>query len=152
MTGIPSEAPKSISSAAEALLKLGEGRPELAEKLASLLAVVADEATRTSRFANALTTALSPQHAPAEQPKRTGRRKPGILDPFAIYSDAGEGELRRQLAALDLNQLRDIVAENGMDHDRLAMKWKDPRRVIDRIVDKVSARLAKGSAFRTSAQ
>lgn len=38
-----------------------------------------------------------------------------------------------------------------MDHDRLAMKWKDPTRVIDRIVERVVARAAKGSAFRNSA-
>jgi hypothetical protein len=28
------------------------------------------------------------------------------------------------------------------------MKWKDPTRVIDRIVERVVGRLAKGSAFR----
>lgn len=36
----------------------------------------------------------------------------------------------------------------GEDNDRLAMKWKDEQRVIDRIVDRVTARSAKGSAFR----
>jgi hypothetical protein len=44
--------------------------------------------------------------------------------------------------------LRDIVAEHGMDNDRLAMKWKDSARVIDRIVERVASRLAKGPAFR----
>ncbi|GAB3269394.1 hypothetical protein GCM10027449_03650 [Sinomonas notoginsengisoli] len=51
---------------------------------------------------------------------------------------------------MDLEHLRDIVAEHGMDHDRLAMKWKDPNRVIERIVDKVAARATKGSAFRST--
>ncbi|MFG2683889.1 hypothetical protein ACGFYH_34245, partial [Streptomyces sp. NPDC048392] len=49
---------------------------------------------------------------------------------------------------LTLEQLRDIIAEHGMDHDRLAMKWKDPQRVIDRIVERVESRTAKGAAFR----
>ena len=35
-----------------------------------------------------------------------------------------------------------------MDHDRLAMKWKDQERVIGRIVERVMARASKGSAFR----
>jgi hypothetical protein len=35
-----------------------------------------------------------------------------------------------------------------MDHDRQAMKWKDPARVIDRITERVGVRAAKGSAFR----
>jgi hypothetical protein len=43
-----------------------------------------------------------------------------------------------------LEQLRDIVAEHGMDNERLAMKWKDPQRVIDRIVDRVASRAVRG--------
>jgi hypothetical protein len=37
-----------------------------------------------------------------------------------------------------------------MDHDRLAMKWKDPERVIGRIVERVGVRSAKGSAGTSS--
>ncbi|MCV7120524.1 hypothetical protein H7I93_25845 [Mycobacterium nebraskense] len=86
------------------------------------------------------------------KPKRTGRRDPGPIDPFAVYGEVGEDGLRRQLCELELEQLRNIVAEHGMDHDRLAMKWKDPGRVIDRIVEKVSARAVKGSAFRSGTE
>jgi hypothetical protein len=57
--------------------------------------------------------------------------------------------LRNRLGSLDLEQLRDILAEHRLDHDRLAMKWKDPARVIDRIVERVAARASKGSAFRS---
>lgn len=52
------------------------------------------------------------------------------------------------MTTLSLDQLRDIIAEHGMDNDRLAMKWKDPARVIDRILERVSSRSEKGSAFR----
>jgi len=65
-----------------------------------------------------------------------------------VYEQEGEGELRRRLADLELEQLRDIIAEHGMDNDRLAMKWKDVNRVIDRIVSRVVDRAAKGDAFR----
>jgi hypothetical protein len=70
------------------------------------------------------------------------------LDPFALYANGGEDGLRTRLEALDLEQLRDIIAEHGMDHDRLAMKWKDQARVVERIVERVGTRSAKGSAFR----
>ncbi len=76
------------------------------------------------------------------------RRKPGVIDPFAVFADSGESGLEERLMTLDLEQLRDIVAEHGMDHDRLAMKWKDRQRVITRVVERVAARTAKGSAFR----
>lgn len=111
-----------------------------------MVAVVA-EAGRSARFANALEAALN-RTGERTTPKRTGRRAKGPFDPFAVYAETGEDGLRKRLGTLGLEQLRDIVAEHGMDHDRLAMKWKDTGRVIDRIVEKVAARTAKGSAFR----
>lgn len=139
---------KSAQAVSDALLVLGESRPELAATLSNLIVAIANEATRTPRFANALQTSLSPSSAELPKARRTGRRSPGVIDPFAIYNDADEQGLRERLSALDLEQLRDIVAEHGMDHDRLAMKWKDHQRVISRIVEKVVSRTSKGSAFR----
>lgn len=88
-------------------------------------------------------------------PRGDLRADRGVLRRWGRYAAAvtrweritGRG-LRERLATLDLEALRDIVAEHGMDHDRLAMKWKDNGRVIDRIVEKVATRTAKGSAFR----
>lgn len=144
-----------VQRAGNALLNLATASdPLLAARIARLVQVVASEATRTQRFARALTRALDDsvraQDGPTERDvtRRSNRRAPGALDPFAIYSEGGETSLRQRLAALDLEQLRDIVAEHGMDHDRLAMKWKDSERVLTRIVERVIARVAKGSAFR----
>lgn len=125
----------------------------MAIRLSKVFAVIATEASRGPRFANALSKALrEPQKrtSPGASKARraSNRRNPGPLDPFAIYAEGQESLLRERLIALDLEALRDIVAEHGMDNDRLAMKWKDPERVIDRIVDRVVDRSAKGSAFR----
>jgi hypothetical protein len=138
----------AVRAAGDALLHLARIRPELAIPLVRFTTAVAEEASRSTRFANALRGAIATGGEEPPATKRTGRRAPGVLDPFAVYSEGGEPELRQQLGALDLEQLRDIVAEHGMDHDRLAMKWKDAGRVIDRIVEKVATRAAKGSAFR----
>lgn len=136
----------------DAVLALGATRPELAVSIAALTTSVVAEAARTPRLANAmqaaLTQAVEPAPAGQSRARRPARRAPGPIDPFAVYAEGGEPGLREELLALDLEQLRDIVAQHGMDHDRLAMKWKDPSRVIDRIVDKVTSRVAKGSAFR----
>ena len=139
-----------------ALLALHAADPDLARRLARLSEVVLAEASKTQRFARALKRAI--EGPKGEQSvrtdsgggRRTGRRNPGVLDPFSIYAESGELGLRERLQTLDLDQLRDVVAEHGMDHDRLAMKWKDPQRVMDRIVERVSARAAKGDAFRSS--
>lgn len=143
-----------VQSAGDALLGLATaGESLLASRLAHLVQVVAAEAARTQRFARALSKALDETSSGAasgrgNNTRRSNRRDSGVIDPFVIFAKEGETGLREQLALLSLEQLRDIIAEHGMDHDRLAMKWKDSRRVIDRIVDRVAARAAKGSAFR----
>jgi hypothetical protein len=55
--------------------------------------------------------------------------------------------LREHLEACNVEQLKDIIAANGMDHDRLALKWKNPQRLIERIVETVIARSQKGDVF-----
>src|SRR5690349_21150350 len=55
--------------------------------------------------------------------RRSARRADPVLDPFQIYRQDPR-HLVGRLEALDLEQLRDIVAHYGMDPRRLAMKWK----------------------------
>ena len=63
------------------------------------------------------------------------------LDPYAK-------RFLDRLAALNLEQLRDVVAEYGMDPNKLVMKWKDRERVVDHIVTTSASRARKGDAFR----
>ena len=79
--------------------------------------------------------------------RRANRRPPAVLDPVALAAQ-GEERLRAELAALTLDQLKDIVADYGMDRDRLAMRWRTTSRVIDRIVEVAIGRAHKGDAFR----
>ncbi|MFF0572820.1 hypothetical protein [Streptosporangium saharense] len=142
------------AAAARALSELAERDPELAGQLARLISVIAVEAGRSTRISKALRTAMDlgtgqEDSNAASRVRRPHRRTPGVLDPFAIYADSGEQGLREELTKLNLEQLRDIIAEHQMDHDRLAMKWKDTARVIDRITERVAVRAAKGSAFRS---
>lgn len=125
--------------------------PELASALTRAFTAVAAEASRTPRFANALIAAFREsvdQPGANVKPKRANRRPPGPFDPFEVFAEDKVAGLRRRLQDLELEQLRDIIAEHRMDNDRLAMKWKDVDRVIDRIIDRVAARAEKGSAFR----
>lgn len=79
---------------------------------------------------------------------RRHRRPPGVVNPTEAIS-RGEGALRADLDRLDNEQLKDIIAEHGMDTRKLAMKWKDRQRLIDLIVGFTHDRLAKGAVFRT---
>ena len=143
-----------VQSLSDALVGVAARDPELAVRLSRVFTAVAVEASRGPRFANALSKALrEPEAATSTRAsastKRAGnRRNPGPFDPFAVYAEGQEALLRQRLDGVDLEGLRDILAEHGMDNDRLAMKWKDPKRVVDRIVERVADRSAKGSAFR----
>jgi hypothetical protein len=124
-----------------------------------LVRVVLEEAERNPDFEAALNNALNPtipqrkvaneieanEHGEAKRGKN--RRAPAKLDPVQVVRD-GEPALRSALEELSLDQLRDIVAEYGMDPSRLVMKWVATERVIDRIVEMSIARAHKGSAFR----
>jgi hypothetical protein len=130
--------------------------------LTALVREVADEADRNPAFRERVEQALgvfSPSaqtkstHKTAprtEEPKRpSNRRAPAALDPVQLARQ-GEDVLRAALGKLDIEQLRDVVADYGMDTGKLVIKWRTPDRIIDRIVEVSRQRAHKGSAFRDS--
>lgn len=133
----------------------------LRDTLTRLMRVVIEEAERNPDFEAALNDALgstpskrkpSKAEAPGqvedgEAKRGKNRRAPGALDPVQVVR-GGELALRSALDKLSLEQLRDIVAEYGMDPGRLVMKWNTRERVIDRIIEISITRAHKGSAFR----
>jgi hypothetical protein len=144
----------------------------LSKALAGLTAVIAEEALRNAEFRSRLnevladdvgrTKVVAPRKAPVTPaaraskgafakatPKRR-RRAPGPWDPYDVYAEVGEAGLRDRLSQVELEQLRDIVAEHGMNTDGLAMRWTKVDRVVGRIVERVVDRAAKGDAFRSA--
>ncbi len=126
-------------------------------KLLELARVVAEEAERDPKFAQKLGEILGleqsqrdKQGTKSDHPKN--RRAAAAFDPVAVLRDRDDHELRLRLSELDLEQLRDIVAQYGMDHGKLVMKWKTHKRVVDRIVEISTNRAQKGDAFRLDVQ
>lgn len=134
----------------------------LRHTLNRLMRVVIEEAECNPDFEAALIDALvgaAAKHRPSKVDAAIGqddygdakrgknRRAPAALDPIQVVRD-GEQTLRSALEKLSLEQLRDIVAEYGMDTGRLVMKWATPERVINRVVEMSVARAHKGNAFR----
>lgn len=87
---------------------------------------------------------------PANPPRR--RRQPSVLNPYEVAASDGVQGLREQLQKLDVEQLKDIVAEYGMNNDRRAMGWTDPGRFVERIMEKTDFGATQGQAFRTGSQ
>ena len=117
--------------------------------LKRVLEAVTAEAGRNPAFASSLEKALEvTPELERNLPKRPHRRSPGVIDPFSVFADAGEEGVRRSLSQLSIEQLKDVVAEHGMDRSTLAMKWKTSDRFVDLILETVATRSRKGDAFR----
>lgn len=126
-------------------------------KLLELARAVADKAERDPEFAQVLgeILGLEPSRRDKKETKDDrprNRRTPAPFDPVAVLREHGDQELRSCLSALDLEQLKDIVAQYGMDPGKLVMKWKTQERVADRIVELSTKRAQKGDAFREEAR
>lgn len=129
----------------------------LRRTLSALVQEIVDEADRNEDFRSRIERALTLDRPPSaktilpagETKRKGGRRAPAVLDPIELARQ-GESTLRARLADVDLEQLRDIVAEYGMDPGKLVMKWKDENRIINRIVEISLGRATKGDAFRTN--
>lgn len=123
------------------------------KKLQAFFQAVIDEARSNEAFARKITDALygeSDTTTPAEMTdtkKRTNRRDPAVLDPVQMMMN-GDDSLKERLEALSIKELKDIIAEHGMDSSRLALKWKDKNRLISLILDTADRRASKGDAFR----
>lgn len=146
--------PAGAGRAAEQLRAAGEHA--LVEQLTALAEAVLTEAARSPRFRDRLRQALaspaptgSESHlAGSRQVGRRPQRQPPVLDPHRVLADDGPAALREQLQVLDLNQLRDIAAAHRMNEDGLALKWKTPHKLVDRILERTQSRATKGDEFR----
>ena len=164
----PAASPRNHAAAAIEQLAATDGA--LSNVIAGLTAVIAEEAVQNAEFRAQLNKVLAnelgpltgvasrrnpvtpeaPQGAAAAARPKKGRRAPGPWNPYDVYAEVGETGLRDRLSQLELEQLRDIIAEHGMNTDGLAMRWKKASRAVDRIVERVVDRAAKGDAFRSA--
>lgn len=117
----------------------------MSSALKRIFKVIEEEVTRNREFAEKLEAAIK---SPALQKGRVKRQK-AAFDPLEVFESGGENRLLETLQPLDIEQLRDIVAEFGMDAARLAMKWTSKDRLIKHIATTAASRAKKGDAFRT---
>lgn len=126
---------------------------KLEERLRALFGAIADEAARNAQFARRLAAALEPDSVigPAQRvaEQRKGKRSPAIVDPIALFRES-PALLRSRLEELDLEQLRDVLSDYGMDPGRLVAKWKKKERVIEHIAQMATQRARKGDAFSSN--
>ncbi len=123
----------------------------LKKTLNDLVRAIVEETEKNSEFSKRIEEALGlKEKAPKPVGSRaTHRRAPSVLDPVEL-ARRGEPTLRASLAQLNLEQLKDIVADYGMDPGKLVLKWKTTDRIINRIVEVSIGRAKKGEGFLSS--
>lgn len=123
------------------------------KKLRALFKVVIDEAESNEEFAKKIVNALYENieigvlRTELNTKRGANRRDPAVLDPVQMVMD-GDDSLKERLEGLTSKELKDIIADYGMDSSKLAMKWKDKERLINLILDTATRRASKGDAFR----
>jgi hypothetical protein len=153
-----------IQETSGALFQLDAKHPRAAAILAGLTKVIAAEAVRSPRFAQELTevfaladAGLTATQVPVPTPRKRAVasaarkkvvREPGAFDPFAVLRDNGEKVLVEKLAALDIEGLRDIIAEQELDTRKETGRKRKPEVLVAWIVERVNALASKGSVFK----
>ncbi len=110
--------------------------------------IIADEISSNSEFAQKIGNALY-CNGTLDKPKQKNRRNPAKIDPFSFF-EQGESILLEELAKLSIDELKDVIAANGMDTSKLAMKWKDRSRLEKHIIEATKRKSARGDAFWNS--
>lgn len=132
---------KKLIKFTEIVLNAAERDPDFKQRLCDIFGVEKPE----KKDSNQIQGLKSDGPNIGNRPKN--RRAAALLDPVQVVQD-GENALKEALTPLTLDQLRDIVADYGMDTKRLIMKWTKPERVIDKIIEVSVMRAQKGDAFR----
>lgn len=107
---------------------------------------IADEIKNNEEFSKKIGDLFEGENSSVVKHKKSNRRATAKIDPFALYEQGNEA-LKTALEALDIEELKDVIAANGMDNARLAMKWKDRDRLINHIIDMTQRRSSRGDAF-----
>lgn len=160
----PESLANARSSFETSLLALSARDENAATVILTLARLAADEMVRNTEFASAATALSSSRTVPqppttsdtpipptgTTAPTRRTRtaRTPAVLDPFQVLRSDGQDGLATRLGGLDLEQLRDIIHQYGMDPDRRAMKWKTISKVRERIVERALSTSSRDNAFR----
>lgn len=110
--------------------------------------LIANEISNNEEFALKMALILNGE-ATATVSKKRGRRSPAKLNPFQLL-ESGEDVLSKELEKLNIEELKDIVSEYGMDTSRLALKWKDRGRLESLIIDATKRKSSRGEAFWNS--
>jgi hypothetical protein len=119
---------------------------ETSKKIARILRIIAARIEENPELLKGIE--ISSSDIPTVRRKKKSEPPKIDFDIFEVYAKEGEGALHQKLDQLELATLKRIVATHGFDPSKLAEKWRNKERLVNLILDRVSARSDKGKVFK----
>ncbi|RUL52019.1 hypothetical protein [Lysinibacillus antri] len=118
-------------------------------KLMDLFQVILQETKSNQDFAEKVAIIFSDSESKsASKTTSPKKRNPAPFNPEIVLEEKGEEELLHALKALDVDGLKDIVSQFGMDPAKNVMRWRKKDKYIAHIFEVTQNRLKKGNVFR----
>lgn len=120
---------------------------EIAKRVARILRLLAERIEENPDILKGEELIL--EDIPTITRKKKKTEEPTIdFDIFQIFAEGGKQALQQKLELLDLRTLKRIVSQHSFDLSKLAEKWRNKERLVNLILDRVSARSDKGRVFK----
>ncbi len=122
--------------------------PYMAEFLRLLASELETNKSLARRLSGPFSDYLNGQKAESSRPGKS--RKPSGtegFDPFKIYYEKGGVGLMASLQDMEINTLKSILSEYGLDPARTYTRWRKHERLSSLIVERVKALSTKGNVF-----
>lgn len=102
--------------------------------------VIQDEMTENEAFAKKIEGILCPEK------KKKSTRNPAKINPIHLWEE-GEEKLREEVVKLDVEELKDVIAEFGLDPKKSANRLKKREKLEELIFEGAKRTATRGDAF-----
>jgi hypothetical protein len=119
---------------------------EIAKRVAHILRILAGNIEENPELLKDI--GLNLVDVPVKKRKTKAEELSVEFDIFEVFAQGGEQALRQKLNPLELRTLKRIIAQHGFDSSKLAEKWRTKERLVNLIIDRVTARSDKGRIFK----
>lgn len=118
------------------------------KQIASILVKVAMKIEKDEEFARLLFEEMKePPKRKKSNTKKVKQEEPLKVDIFEIYQKEGAEKLSVYLQSLEVQELRKVVLDHGLDPAQKVRRWRRKEKIIHFILDAVTKQMAKGGAF-----
>lgn len=126
--------------------------PKVRKQLANVFLKIAKRVEEDEEFAKYIFSelegeVLKPEPKKKKKAPKQKSKEELTIDIFYIFQVQGPEGLLNLLKSLELQELKKIVTENGLDPAQKVRKWRSREKMIDYIVESVRKQMSKGGAF-----